>query len=397
MKSFGRLKNKWSIKMTYLMTKLFSYFPRKKYVYFESFHGKSFNDHPRALYEELIKKQTDYRLVWGVKKGYEKIFDSYPDVEYVTRFSPKWFKIIGLSAYWIINTRTPSHFYKSPKTTYVQTWHGTPLKKLGLDIDEVTMPGTTTKKYVENFKREASRWDYLVSPNDYSSKIFRQAFGYEGELFEVGYPRNDVLVNDKENIEIINRIKQQLKIPLNKKVLLYAPTWRDNYFYSKGNYKFDLPFSVEKLMKSLGDDVVLLVRMHYLVSDRFDFSAFQGQVVDASTYDEMSHLLLISDVLVTDYSSSFFDYAILERPIVFYMYDRKEYAEDIRGMYLDIDKELPGPIVETEDAFIEALVSLQLDDFEIEDKTRFDTFRKKFNSTEKGTASQQILFKLFGK
>ncbi|TLG81046.1 CDP-glycerol glycerophosphotransferase family protein [Vagococcus zengguangii] len=376
------------------MTKFFSLFPREKTIYFESFHGKSFNDHPRALYEHLVQQATDYRLVWGVKKGYEKIFSAYPEVEYIQRFSWEWFRTLGRAKVWIINTRTPHHFCKNNQTIYLQTWHGTPLKKLGLDIEDVKMPGTTTEQYVANFKRESRRWDYLVSPNAYSSEIFRRAFGYEGELFEVGYPRNDVLVNDKENVEKVNSIKQKLNIPQDKKVILYAPTWRDNNFYSKGNYKFDLPFSVEKLMARLGDEVVLLVRMHYLVSDRFDFSAYQGKVVDASTYDEMSHLLLISDLLVTDYSSSFFDYSILERPIVFYMYDRQEYAEDIRGMYLDIDTELPGPIVETEADFIEALADAQLNGFEITDVSRYDIFRMKFNSTEQGTASEQIIQKI---
>ncbi|WP_212744616.1 CDP-glycerol glycerophosphotransferase family protein [Vagococcus zengguangii] len=392
--SFGKIKKAVSIRMVQAMTKFFSLFPREKTIYFESFHGKSFNDHPRALYEHLVQQATDYRLVWGVKKGYEKIFSAYPEVEYIQRFSWEWFRTLGRAKVWIINTRTPHHFCKNNQTIYLQTWHGTPLKKLGLDIEDVKMPGTTTEQYVANFKRESRRWDYLVSPNAYSSEIFRRAFGYEGELFEVGYPRNDVLVNDKENVEKVNSIKQKLNIPQDKKVILYAPTWRDNNFYSKGNYKFDLPFSVEKLMARLGDEVVLLVRMHYLVSDRFDFSAYQGKVVDASTYDEMSHLLLISDLLVTDYSSSFFDYSILERPIVFYMYDRQEYAEDIRGMYLDIDTELPGPIVETEADFIEALADAQLNGFEITDVSRYDIFRMKFNSTEQGTASEQIIQKI---
>lgn len=385
------LKKILTIKTTEVVFKCLSKLPRKKIIYFESFHGKSYNDQPRAIYEEMIREGLDEELIWGVKKGFEHIFDDYPKVNFVTRFSLKWFYKMGLAKLWVINTRTPHQFVKSRKTTYLQTWHGTPLKKLGLDIEKVSIPGTDNEKYARNFKEESSRWDYLVSPNSYATKVFKGAFGYEGKILEHGYPRNDLLVNKKSDEIYIATLKEKLGVPSEKKIILYAPTWRDDEFYSKGNYRFELPFSVERLMDEHGEEIVLLVRMHYLVSDRFDFIQYGDNVKDVSNYDEMSHLLLVSDVLITDYSSSFFDYAILERPVVFYMYDRDKYANDIRGMYLDVEKELPGPIVETENDLFSYLSKLKMNSYKIQNTSKLHEFKQRFNSNESGQASKFII------
>ncbi|MDT2807395.1 CDP-glycerol glycerophosphotransferase family protein [Vagococcus lutrae] len=396
MNKLKQLKFKIDKKIIYYLTYLISHLPKKKIIYFESFHGKSFNDNPRAIYEQFANYKDGYQLIWGVKKGYESIFSDYPEVNYVPRFSWKWFWVIGRARVWVTNTRTPAHFFKGKNTTYLETWHGTPLKKLGLDIKEVTMPGTDTETYMRNFVRESTRWDFLIAPNHYSSKIFRQAFGFEGEILETGYPRNDVLVTQRHNLEYMAEIKRKLGIASADKVILYAPTWRDNEFYSKGNYKFTFPFNLEKALNQLGENVVILVRMHYLVSDRFDFSEYHNRVIDASNYDEMSHLLLISDALITDYSSSFFDYAILKRPMIFYMYDLEEYEQDIRGMYLNIYKELPGPIVETEEDLMGALKDVVSSDFNVQsrDKETYQCFNQKYTSLETGNASQKVIERL---
>src|SRR5690606_16039435 len=143
------------------------------------------------------------------------------------------------SKYWITNSRLPLWIPKSRRTIYVQTWHGTPLKKLGIDIEEVQMAETTTEKYKREFILESSKWDYLISPNAYSTGIFKRAFNFNKTIIESGYPRNDYLINNNNKTEV-NKIKQKLGLPKDKKIILYAPTWRDNQFYSKGHYKFNL-------------------------------------------------------------------------------------------------------------------------------------------------------------
>ena len=179
------------------------------------------------------------------------------------------------------------------RQVYIQTWHGTPLKKLGTDIEEIHMPGTDTESYKRNFILEADKWDYLVSPNAYSTEIFTRAFDYSGKVIESGYPRNDVLSNYSDTL--LSSIKKDLGIPEEKKVMLYAPTWRDNEFYQKGKYKFEFQFDLERWKREFGDEWVLLSRMHYLVAENFDFSAHEGIVYDVSTYPDIRDLYLVSD------------------------------------------------------------------------------------------------------
>ncbi|MCG9840551.1 CDP-glycerol glycerophosphotransferase family protein, partial [Staphylococcus argenteus] len=197
--------------------KLLSKLPNKNLIYFESFHGKQYSDNPKALYEYLVE-HSDAQLVWGVKKGYESIFNQH-NIPYVTKFSMKWFLTMPRAKAWMINTRTPDWLYKGSQTTYLQTWHGTPLKKIGLDISNVKMLGTTTTAYQDGFKKESQRWDYLVSPNPYSTDIFQHAFHVNRDkILETGYPRNDKLTHKQNDTEYINRIKTRLNIPLDKKI-----------------------------------------------------------------------------------------------------------------------------------------------------------------------------------
>src|SRR5699024_9544165 len=116
-------------------------------------------------------------------------------------------------------------------------------------------------------------------------------------------------------------LKRKLNLPLDKKVLLYAPTWRDDEFYSKGNYRFTLQLDLQKMQDELGDEYIILLRMHYVIASQLDIFEFKGFAYDYSDYDDINELYLVSDVLITDYSSVFFDYANLKRPILFYTYD----------------------------------------------------------------------------
>lgn len=361
--------------------------PKKgKLVIFESFHAKQYSDSPRAIYEYMKEKYPDFRLVWSVDKQATPLFESF-GVPYIRRFSLRWFMEFPRAKYWVNNVRLPNWMPKPAKTVYIQTWHGTPLKKLGTDIEEIHMPGTDTASYKRNFILEASKWDYLVSPNAYSTEIFTRAFDYKGEVIESGYPRNDVLTNPSDS-QILG-IKRYLGIPADKKVMLYAPTWRDNEFYQKGKYKFEFQFNLENWKKEFGEEWVLLSRMHYLVAENFDFSAHAGTVYDVSSYPDIRELYLVSDLLITDYSSVFFDYAVLTRPIVFFMYDLENYRDQLRGFYIDIENDAPGPIVQTEGQLFAAIQELKDDD--VGNNAKFKDFRNKFSSLEDGHAAQRVV------
>ncbi|WKA53846.1 CDP-glycerol glycerophosphotransferase family protein [Planococcus shixiaomingii] len=361
--------------------------PRKqKLIIFESFHAKQYSDSPRAIYEYMREYHPEYQLLWSINGQVEKLFKDF-QVPYVRRFTFRWFLTFPRAKYWVNNVRLPAWMPKPQNTIFVQTWHGTPLKKLGIDIEQIHMPGTKTSTYKKNFVIESSKWDFLVSPNAYSTEIFKRAFHFKGKVIESGYPRNDVLSNTSPNM--ISAIKKKLGIPEHKKIMLYAPTWRDNEFYQKGKYKFQFQFNLDNWKKEFGDEWVLLSRMHYLVAENFDFSSHAGTVYDVSAYPDIRDLYLVSDMMITDYSSVFFDFAILNRPIIFFMYDLEKYRNELRGFYINMEEDAPGPIVQTESELFRAMHKLMHVDVQLDPK--FIAFRNKFASLEDGNATKRVV------
>jgi len=382
------LKNrKYLLKMFRLIFVVLGMLPKKKkLVMFESFHAKQYSDNPRAIYEYMKEHHTDYQLIWSIDKQAQKLFEDFK-VPFITRFTVRWFLTFPRAKYWVNNVRLPGWMPKPQGTIYVQTWHGTPLKKLGLDIEEIHMPGTKTDNYKKNFINESRNWDYLISPNSYSTEIFTRAFHYKGNVIESGYPRNDVL--STHSAGAIDELKQKLGIPTDKKIMLYAPTWRDNEFYAKGKYKFKFQFDLDNWKKEFGTEWVLLTRMHYLVAENFDFSSHEGVVYDVSSYPDIRDLYVGADLLITDYSSVFFDYAILNRPIVFFMYDLATYRDQLRGFYIDIEQDAPGPIVQTEEELFEAVHELIQSN--VDTNPKFKSFKDKFSSLEDGHATKRVV------
>ncbi|MDN6502095.1 MAG: CDP-glycerol glycerophosphotransferase family protein [Tetragenococcus koreensis] len=362
---------------------------RKDVVLFESFNGKLPSDNPYAIYQELVKQTDKANLYWGIKKVHIKeAKQQFPDLNLVPRFSVKWLWLTTRANFWVFNSRMPNWLKKNKGTIYIQTWHGTPLKKLGADIQEVAMPGNDTEKYKNNFIFEASRWDYLIAPNQYSEDIFKRAFQFKNTFLEIGYPRNDELVNNKNNQKLQDGLKEKIIGKKNGRVILYAPTWRDDYFIKKGSYKFYMPFSLEKMVKCLGQDDTLIIRPHYLVGDSIDIKGYEDRV-KVCMDEAINDLYLISDLLITDYSSVMFDFAILQRPMLFYPYDMAHYKEKLRGFYLDYN-EVPGPIAEDEEKLYEFIRNfVSQGQFSGYDRKK-ERFEQLFCSWESGEASQKI-------
>ncbi|MCC2344174.1 bifunctional glycosyltransferase family 2 protein/CDP-glycerol:glycerophosphate glycerophosphotransferase [Bacillus anthracis] len=363
----------------------------EKTIVFESFAGKSYSCNPRYIYEYLINTNQDFNFVWIFNELDKDIFG---DAKKVKRFSWKYYYYLATSKYWVTNTRMPNNLSKRKETIYLQTWHGTPLKKLAADMKEVYMPGTTTEKYKKNFYNESRNWDYLVSPNQYSTEIFKRAFKYDQEILEFGYPRNDILCeDDRKRKESENRIKDKIGIPKDKKVILYAPTWRDDEFYEKGKYRFELKLNLKEMQEKFGDQYVIALRMHYLVADYVNIEGMEKFVYELSKYDDIAELYLISDILITDYSSVFFDYANLRRPILFFTYDISKYRSILRGFYMDFEKEAPGPLLETSEQVMDAISNIE--SIEIEYKEAFNRFYNKFCHLDTGMAAKRISEKVF--
>jgi len=381
-------------KIVRLLSFLLGFLPAsKKLIIFESYLGRQYACNPKAIYEYMCEHYSDYTMYWSVQSKYLKNFEG-TGTNTVRRYSVKWFFLMARARFWVSNTRMTLVIPKPRHTTYVQTWHGTPLKKLALDMQEVHMPKTTTEKYKKNFSKESSRWDYLISANEYSSEIFKRAFGFEKEMLEYGYPRNDVLYKGNR-AENISNIKERLGIAPHKKVILYAPTWRDNQYYSVGHYKLDLALDLAKLQEMYSEKYVIVLRMHYIVSESFDLQPYEGFVYDFSNKEDISDLYLISDLLITDYSSVFFDYANLQRPIMFYTYDIEEYANVLRGFYFDLEKEAPGPLVKNMDELLEMLDEFDRHQEFLAYREKYSDFYNKFCYLEDGNATRNVVEHVF--
>ncbi|MBS6797958.1 MAG: CDP-glycerol glycerophosphotransferase family protein [Coprobacillus sp.] len=316
-----------------------------------------------------------------------RIVKSLSISRYAEYFSIPYFFYLARSQYWIANCKLPMYVLKKKNQIYLQTWHGTPLKKLAFDIEvpkgtTFYRSGMNEEMMHETYAQDVKKYNYMISPSAFTTEVFQSAFRINRErLIETGYPRNDFLTNYTEE-DVLN-IKKKLGIPLDKKVLLYAPTWRDNSYITKG-YTFKLEVHFDKWQKILGDEYVIVFKPHYLIVNDFDIDQYQGFVYFVEANEDISNLYIIADALVTDYSSVFFDYAILKRPIYFYMYDLIHYRDELRGFYLDIYHDLPGDIIEDENQLLEEIKKGY-------DYQRLDKFNQRFNNHEDGKASKRVV------
>ena len=369
----------------------------ERLVLFETFMGRQYGCNPRAIYEAMLCDRAfdDFIFVWAftdVEK--QKDYAQLARADIVRYGSREYFRYTAAAGTLITNSNLDYRIVRKPQQCFVQTWHGTPLKRLRCDIEAAHGNANNSLDEIRaSNDRDVARYSFFLSPSGFATEKFISAFRLadlhkEDILIETGYPRNDILFHYKEADR--KRIRDRLGISDHKKVILYAPTFRDNAHESGRGYTYDLALDFDVLREALDKDFVILFRAHYFVASSFDFARYQGFVYDVSAEDDVSELLVISDILVTDYSSVFFDFANLRRKIVFYMYDLEEYQHQIRGFYLSTE-ELPGPVVTNEADLLEAIRSRD----PVYDEA-YAKFNLKYNHLEDGQASRRVIEKVFG-
>lgn len=366
-----------------------------KIILFGSSMGRNYTGNPRYIYEEMVAQGLDkkYHCIWIFEDTSQEIPGNAKKIK---RQRFQYLYYFARAKVWIFDCRLPPYLVKKKNVHYFQTWHGTPLKRLALDMEVVNMGGETNiEHYRTQFKRNTSTWDYLISQNHFSSEIFKRCFDFHKTMLEIGYPRNDCLILHN-NMEYCMNLKKKLGLPLDKKILLYAPTWRDDQFYDGENYKFVSFLDFELMQEELGEEYAIIVKYHYLVRDSLDWKRFEGFVFQYNAAQEISELYLASDMLLTDYSSVMFDYSLLKRPMLFYAYDLNQYRENLRGFYFDLLEEVPGPVSQTTRELIRDIRNYNADDW----KEKYDTFSAKYNHADNGMASQTVvseIVKIMGK
>lgn len=386
------------------MSKLRQYYAKKyeksvvdeNLVLYETRDGQSITDSPLAIFIQLCRDERFSQLkhVWVTIDDSDEVKEMIPAdckdrVSFVVRNSKEYATCLLTAKYLLNNATFQSFFIKKKEQIYINTWHGTPLKYMGFDI-----PGNP--KHSENVVRNLLMTDYFISPNDHTTEIFANSYKlrgiYPGKILEFGYPRNDFTINlDKQ--QVFDRLsKDDIYLELKKPVVLYTPTWKGT---SIQNPVTNIEQTVQEalyLKEKISDTYQLLIKVHpYVYPFIKDRKELKGFLIPDS-YDA-NQILRITDILITDYSSIFFDYLVTEKPIIFYAWDKDLYDNE-RGMYL-LEKDLPGPVVESiEDVArsIEHIESVS-DDY----RQKYIEAKQKFVPYDFGDTAQKCIDFIFAK
>ena len=379
MRLVGAAKRRAAIKLRAFQYQLDRKRPLTNAVLFESFQGKVIGDNPLDIFNELKRARPDLKFLWTTGPNTQA-----PEGAKGVRFaSREWLDALATSKYLVNNTNWPWYFRKVTGQVYLQTWHGTPLKRLGRQIPNNNL----TKSYLDTMDREAAAWDYLISPNPFCTEVFPQAFGYSGRILETGYPRNDRLSTssgaDRQRIRESIGVANPATI-----VVMYAPTWRDYKRSATGNWE-SVTFMDKDIELPEGFQMIYRGHTNTHAAHKAEVA---GRAIDVTKYPDVTELYLAADVLITDFSSVMFDYTVTGKPIMFLAPDLERYRAE-RGFYFDFENEAPGPILKTDQEVLVALTKLETISSEYHAKYR--AWQQKFNSLEDGHAAKRVVDTVF--
>lgn len=341
-------------------------------VFFESFYGRNASCNPLAIDRELARRAPGVTRYWSVVDLSVEVPEG---AIAVVDGSPQWWRARGAARLLVINDWLRRRFARRPGQIVLQTWHGTPLKRLALH-----RPGFDPRRMAAVL-RESRRWNVLLAQNPYGARILGKAYAFlRRPIWVEGYPRNDVLAGPQGEL-IGAQVRDALGIDAHARVLLYAPTWRDD---RQQIVEF---LDLEQL--AADTDAVVLVRGHSrtLQPGR---DARGSRVIDVTGYPDTSRLLLAADALITDYSSVMFDFSATGKPMYFFVPDIEHFRGELRGFYFDLEEHAPGPVARTQSDLTRALV--QSDDAAY--AAKYAIWREKFNAREDGRAAERVVTRI---
>ncbi|MGW6287541.1 bifunctional glycosyltransferase/CDP-glycerol:glycerophosphate glycerophosphotransferase [Streptomyces sp. NPDC055107] len=351
-------------------------------------------DSPRAVHAELVRRGTETEHLWVTGTAPGRTTHVPPGARAVPVHSAAWYEALARSHRIVTDEQLPGWFERRPGQTVVQTWHGTPLGRFGGSLTDTLY---ADHQYLATLPRRSAQWSVLVSPSRFATPWLRRSLGYEGEVLEAGSPANDVLFppdRDKDAEEV----RRGLGVPEDHRVVLYAPTYRDHLAHppaasadrtAPGPYRWDPALDPGALARALGPGHTVLVRRHPRVTG--SVPAGPG-VLDVSHHPGAAELLLIADVLVTDYAGLMFDFALTGRPMLFHTYDLEHYRDTVRGFCLDFETRAPGPLLVTTDEVAQAL--RDTGSLTARHADAYESFRRDYCDLDDGGAAARVADRL---
>ena len=346
-------------------------------VYFESFYGRAATCNPFALDREIARRYPQLTRFWGVVDA------SIPTPEgsiKVVNGTREWWEARAVCRYVVANDWLRRTFVPRPYQVVLQTWHGSMLKRIGLDRPSVP----EAKQRV--IRAEQAKWDALLSQNHHSTSILESAYAWDREMFEEGYPRNDPLTPGSPYAGDGAAIRARLGVAPHQKAVLYAPTWREN-LTSMVTF-----LDLERLTEELGEDYVILLRGHSRTVAFGESVDDLPGVVDVTTYPEVTELFLAADAMITDYSSVMFDFSVTRRPMIFFVPDMAAYRDSLRGVYFDLSEVAPGPVLSSQDEVARAV--RDLDTAGERYAAAYDAWTRRFNHRDDGHSAERVARRL---
>jgi CDP-glycerol glycerophosphotransferase len=372
-------------------------------VLYDCFGGREYSGNPRAIHEELLRRDAPFEHLWVVRDGACRIPDTAVPVRELSR---EYYEAYARARYLVANDHWPRWLERRREQTCLQTWHGFPLKRHGYDLADWP---SALREYRRVLRQRSENWQYLLSPGPFATPILERAFPLGGEILETGLPRTDLLLRPDRD-RLAEDLRRRLGLA-DRRVILYAPTYRDHRHYRVGarrglrdeptyraelanrdGYRLGQLLDPAALQAALGDDHVVLFRKHPGIAEALPAAA-EPFARDVSDFPDLIELLLVADALVTDYSSAIFDFASTGRPMIFFTPDLEVYRDEIRGFSIDFEAAAPGPLLRTTADVIDALRDPGAVAAAYRD--RYERFVASYCSLSDGGASSRVVEHVF--
>lgn len=346
----------------------------KKIVYV-NFTGKGFGDNPKYIYEEINKRNNEYIHTWLINKNNVKK-DEFPDnIKLVNIYSLRALFELATAKVWINNSRFDQYVVKRKEQLYIQTWHGgLALKKIEFDAED-----KLSDYYKKVMLNDNKMIDAILSNSEFCTEMYKRGFKYNGNIMLSGSPRNDALINNLELNK--SKVRKKFNISSKTKILLYAPTFRNNY--DKNPYDINFNNLIKKI-QLVGEDWKVFIKLHPRLQGSNISKKFDSKYINVTDYPDIQELICACDLLVTDYSSTMFEAMIIDKPVLLYANDIESYLDE-RGMYFSFD-ELPFELCKNNNE-----ISLLNKNFFSNIESNYKIFKEKIGLHEKGDASKIVV------